>query len=184
MVRSYGPRIGRRRAQRLVMTTQLISRTAAGTAGAGPSTSPANNVDGSVVAYSTSAPDLIGADPRGATQVVRATVQAATVEHRLVSRIDSGAPGAGRSGAPSVTAKGEWVFFHTAAADVGWDTLLGRDVNGVQDIAFFLQVDDSRLLLARTGATSAAANPVTSPHGNYVVFERAGQIWLNYLGPK
>lgn len=184
MVRSYGPRIGGRRAQRLLLTTQLVSRTAAGRAGAGPSTRPANNVDGSVVAYVTRAPDLIGGDPGGAAQVVRSTVAGGTVDRRLVSRDDAGAPGAGASGAPSVTAKGEWVFFHSAAADVAWDTLRGRDANGVQDIAFFLLEDGSRRLLARTGATAHAANPVTSPHGNYVVFERGGQVWMNYVGPK
>ncbi len=184
MVRSYGAPINRRRAQHLRMSTRLISRADSGGAGSGPSTRPATNVDGSVVAYVTTAPDLVGSDPRGVAQVVRATVDGRVVQRRLVSRVDSGAPGAGASGAPSVTAKGEWVFFHTAAPDVGWDTGRGADRNGVQDIAFFLQVDGSRLLLARTGATSPAANPVTSPHGNYVVFERAGRVWLNYVGPK
>ena len=184
MVRSYGVRINRRRAQQLRMTTQLISRTDEGKAGAGPSRRPANNVDGSVVGYVTTAPDLIGGDPHGAPQVVRASVDDRVVERKLVSRVDSGAPGSGPSGAPSVTAKGDWVFFHTAAPNVAWDTARGADVNGVQDIAFFLQVNSSRLLLARSGATSPAANPVTSPHGNYVVFERAGQVWLTYLGPK
>jgi len=101
-----------------------------------------------------------------------------------VSRVDAGGPGTGASGAPSLTAAGEWVFFHTAAANVAWDVTRGRDVNGVQDIAFFLQANDTRLLLARTGARSPAANPSTSPHGNYVAFERGGQIWLNYIGAK
>ena len=184
MVRSYGRRINRRRAQHLRMTTQLISRTDAGRAGSGPSTNPASNVDGSVVSYVTRAPDLVGADPRGAPQVVRATIGGRVIDRRLVSRTDSGAPGAGSSGAPSVTAKGEWVFFHTAAPDVAWDTARGRDANGVQDVAFFQQVNGARVLLARAGATAPAANPVTSPHGNYVVFERSGQVWLNYVGPK
>lgn len=184
MVRSYGPRVGGRRAQRLLMTTRLISRNDAGMAGNGPSTSPATNVDGSVLAYVTSAPDLVGRDPGGASQVVRAIVRGDAVDRRLISRTDSGAPGAGRSGAPSLTAGGEWVFFHTAAADVAWDSARGADANGVQDIAFFLQVDGSRRLLAQTGATSPAADPVTSPHGNYVVFERGRQVWLSYIGPK
>lgn len=184
MLRSYGPRINRRRAQRLVMTTQLISRNDAGSAGRGPSTSPATNVDGSVVAYTTTAPDLIGGDPHGAPQVVRAAVSGGVIDRRLASRVDSGAPGAGASSAPSVTAKGDWVFFHTAAADVAWDTARGADVNGVQDIAFWRVLDSVRLRLARSGATSPASDPATSAHGNYVVFERAGQVLLNYLGAK
>ena len=65
-----------------------------------------------------------------------------------------------------------------------WDTVRGRDANGVQDIAFFLQANNTRLLLARTGASRPAANPSTSPHGNYVVFDRGGQVWLNYIGAK
>ena len=184
MVRSYGPAAGGRRAQRLRLTTRLISSNGAGRAGDGPSRSPANNVDGSIVAYVTTAPDLVGGDPGGATQVVRVTRHGGAVARRLVSRVDSGAPGAGSSGAPSLTAAGEWVFFHTAAADVAWDVTRGRDVNGVQDVAFFLQANDTRLLLARSGATTPAANPATSPHGNYVAFERRGHIWLNYLGAK
>lgn len=115
---------------------------------------------------------------------MRASIAGRTIDRRLVSRVDAGAPGAGTSGAPSVTAKGEWVFFHTAAADVAWDSARGRDADGVQDIAFLLLADGSRRLLARTGASAPAANPVTSPHGNYVVFERDGQVWMNYVGPK
>ena len=184
MSRSYGPRIGGRRAQRLRLATRLVSSNGAGRAGSGPSRSPANNVDGSIVAYVTTAADLVGGDPRGAAQIVRVTTNGSTVARRLVSRVDAGGPGAGASGAPSLTAAGEWVFFHTAAANVAWDVTRGRDVNGVQDIAFFLQANDTRLLLARTGARSPAANPSTSPHGNYVAFERGGQIWLNYIGAK
>ncbi len=184
MVRSYGPRIGGRRAQRLVMTTQLVSRTGAGRAGNAPSTSPASNVDGSVVAYTTTASDLIGAETGGISQVMRAAVSAGAIQGGLVSHADSGAPGAGASGAPSVTAKGDWVFFHTAAPNIGWDTVRGPDVNGVQDIVFWRTLDSVRLLVARSGASSPSSGPVTSPHGNYVVFERAGQAWLNYVGEK
>jgi hypothetical protein len=186
MVRSYGPVINRRRAQRLLMTTQLISRNDAGRSGNGPSTSPATNVDGSVVAYASIAPDLIGGDPGGASQIVRAAVNGSTIDRRLASRVDSGAPGAGVSGAPSLTSKGDWVFFHTAAPNVAWDTAPSRgpDLNGVQDVAFWRVLDGVRLRLARTGATLPAANPATSAHGNYLVFERGGQVLLNYVGAK
>ncbi|MDQ3849513.1 MAG: hypothetical protein M3296_02715 [Actinomycetota bacterium] len=184
MVSADGRRRKGRRSQHLRMTTRLISRNGAGQAGRGASTSPATNLDGGVVAYATTAPDLIGADARGASQVVQATVRGRAMETRLASHTPSGAPGSGPSGAPSVTAGGSWVVFQTAADDVAIDTARGRDTNGVQDIALFTQVADARVLLARQGATSAAANPMTSPHGNYVVFERAGHVWLDYIGPK
>src|SRR5439155_6196224 len=62
MVRAYSKRVHGRRPQFLRMTTQLVSRDAAGRPGSGPSTSPASNVDGSAVAYATTAPNLIGTD--------------------------------------------------------------------------------------------------------------------------
>ena len=183
MVRSYGVRINGRRAQHLRMATRLISKNGSGVAGSGPAASPASNVDGSMLAYVTTAPDLVGGHAE-APQVIRATVRAGQVDRLLVSRVDSGEPGAGASGAPSLTAGGEWVFFQTAAPDVAWDTARGADSNGVADIAVWLQVSGARLLLARTGASAPAAKPVTSPHGNYVVFERRAQVWLNYIGAK
>ena len=106
------------------------------------------------------------------------------VQGRLASRTSAGAAGGGASAAPTLTAKGDWVFFQTAAADVATDVTTGPDLNGVADIALCRQVSPACLLLARTGATSPAANPMTSPHGNYLVFERGGQALLNYIGAK
>lgn len=34
------------------------------------------------------------------------------------------------------------------------------------------------------GATGPTTNPMTSPHGNYVVFERGGQVHLLHVGAK
>lgn len=132
----------------------------------------------------TTASGLIGAHPRGASQVIHAAVREATVDRLLVSRADSGAPGAGASGAPSLTAGGEWVLFQTAAPDAAWGTARGADANRITDIAFWLPVGGARLLLARSGASRARFRAGDSPHGNYVVFDRDGQVWLNYVGPK
>ena len=40
------------------------------------------------------------------------------------------------------------------------------------------------LAARRGGARGPTTNPVTSPHGNYVVFERGGHAWLLYVGEK
>ena len=54
------------------MNTSLVSAGPDGRAGSGPSTSPANNVDGSIVAFVTTAPDLVGRATGGVPQIVTA----------------------------------------------------------------------------------------------------------------
>ena len=41
-----------------------------------------------------------------------------------------------------------------------------------------------RWVLDELNARAAASDPMTSPHGNYVVFERGDRVWLNYVGPR
>ena len=41
-----------------------------------------------------------------------------------------------------------------------------------------------RWLLGERGATAPSTNPMTSPHGNYIVFERGGNVFLLYIGEK
>ena len=60
MTRGYGRKFRGRRPPQLRMNTSLVSAGADGRAGSGPSTSPASNVDGSMVAFVTTAADLIG----------------------------------------------------------------------------------------------------------------------------
>lgn len=172
MERRYGRKIRGRRSQYLAMTTSLVST------GRGESHSPSTNVDGTVVAYATTDPLFSRV---GEPQVVQVD---ATGQRTLVSRTDAGAPGDGPSGAPTVSAGGSWVIFQSAASDVG--TVAGRrpDANGVQDIQLFTRTTGERWVLAERGATAPARDPMTSPHGNYVVFERNGHVHLNYVGPK
>ena len=59
MSRRYGKKIKGRRVQYLRMDTRLVSAGANGLAGSGPSTQPASNVDGSIVAFATTAGDLV-----------------------------------------------------------------------------------------------------------------------------
>lgn len=173
MVRAYGRRVHGHSPQYLKMTNVLVSR-----GGSRPSRSPASNVDGAMVAYVTSAPELVGADPHGIPQIVQ-TTGAST---KLISRTATGGPGNGASAAPASTAAGSWVVFQSAATDVGLDPNRRADVNGVQDIQLYTPFD--RWLIASDSANGPASDPKTSPHGNYVVFERAGQVWLNYVGAR
>ena len=185
MTRRYGPRIHGRSAQQLRMDTRLVSADGDGRAGAGPSHSPASNVDGGVVAFVTAAADLVGHGTGGRPQVVKATLGAAGPPRlRLQSRGAGGAPGNGPSGDPSVTAGGTWVLFESDATDVGVTTARRPDTNGVRDAMLATEPSGERWLLGERGARGATTNPMTSPHGNYVVLERAGFVYLLYVGPK
>ena len=185
MTRRYGPRIHGRRAQRLRMDTRLVSAARGGRAGAGPSGSPASNVDGSVVAFVTTAADLVGLATGGRSQVVKAAMDRGRRPRlRLASRTSGGRPGNGSSRAPSVTAGGTWVVFESDATDIGLTTARRPDVNGVTDAMLATEPSGERWLLGERGPGGPTRNPMTSPHGNYMVFERAGHAYLLYVGPK
>jgi len=183
MARAYLPRRGGRRAQRLRMHTRLVSASH-GRAGAGASESPASNVDGSVVAFATTAPELVGRGANGHPQVVQAVLDRDGVRTRPASGTARGAAGNGPSGSPSLTAGGSWVVFQSSASDVGVTTTRGPDANGGQDALLFTQPSGERWILGQHGSSASTANPMTSAHGNYVVFERGGQVHLLYVGPK
>jgi len=121
----------------------------------------------------------------GHAQVAAATLRDGGPPHlRLASSARGGQPGNGPSGAPTVTAGGSWVIFESHATNVGLTTLRRPDVNGVGDAMVATEPSGERWLLGERGALGVTTNPMTSPHGNYVVFERGGYVHLLYVGPK
>ena len=185
MTREYGRRIKGRRVQRLRMDTSLISAGPDGRAGAGASHSPASNVDGSIVAFVTAAADLMGRPTGGVSQIVSAKVDgSASPPMRLASRTLGGGPGNGASAAPSLTAGGSWVVFDSEATDVGVTTTRGPDTNGVRDAMLSTEPSNEQWLLGEVGARVPTTDAMTSPHGNYIVFERGGFAQLLYVGEK
>jgi hypothetical protein len=183
MVRRYGRRVHGRSPQYLKMVTRLVSAGPGGHAARGASLMPASNVDGSIVAFTTTAPDLIGA-ASPFPQVVQAKLAGGAPRIRLASRTDAGRPGNGISTIPTVSAAGSWVMFQTAASDVGHFTGGRADVDHVDDVVLFAESTGERWVISERGSTAPALDPMMSPHGNYVVFERGGQVQLAYLGPK
>jgi hypothetical protein len=179
MERAYGRRVRGRKLQFLRMDTRLISATPSGDAGNGASYAPAVNTTGSVVAFTTTASNLAGGSAH--PQVVQAEVGSGAVRTRLASRGASG-PGNGPSGAASVSAGGTWVIFESAASDVGTTTQRRPDGNGTSDAMLFTQSSGERWLLGENSGRAPTTDPATSPHGNYVVFERGGQVHLLYVG--
>jgi hypothetical protein len=166
------------------MDTRLVSAGPDGRAGAAASHSPGSNVDGTVVAFVTTAGDLVGRATRGISQVVKAHVGAGSPALRLASRTSRGAPGNGPSTAPTLTAGGTWVMFESDATDIAVTTARRPDVNGVRDAMLSTEPSGERWLLGERGATGPTTDPMSSPHGNYVVFERGGHATLLYVGPK
>ncbi len=184
MSRRYGKKIKGRSVQYLRMDTKLVSVGSNGLAGSGASTQPANNVDGSIVAFTTTASDLVRTG--GVAQIAKAEVPSGTgrPQVRLASTTAGGAPGNGASAAPSLTAAGSWVLFESDATDVGVTSNRQPDTNGVRDAMLATEPSGDRWLLGERGADGPTTNPMTSPHGNYVVFERGGTVHLLYVGEK
>ena len=73
--------------------------------------------------------------------------------------------------------------FDSAASDVGVTTSRGPDTNGVRDAMISTEPSGDRWLLGE-GAARPTTNPMTSPHGNYIVFERGGHAQLLYVGER
>jgi hypothetical protein len=161
MTRKYLPKVKGRSAQTLAMQTRRIA--------GGGADQPATNVDGTVLAFRAGG-QVLQARPAGQTKVV--------------SRNDGGTPGNGASARPTLTAGGTWVIFESEASDVGDRAGRKPDDNGVRDIMLFTEVSGERWILGERGADKPATDPMTSPHGNYVVFIRDGRALLNYVGPK
>ena len=76
------------------------------------------------------------------------------------------------------------MLFESDATDVGVTSNRQPDTNGVRDAMLATEPSGDRWLLGERGAGGPTTNPMTSPHGNYVVFERGGTVHLLYVGEK
>ena len=76
------------------------------------------------------------------------------------------------------------MIFESAASDIATTGNRRPDTNGTTDAMLFTQASGERWLLGENAGRAPTTNPVTSPHGNYVVFERGGQVHLLYVGAR
>lgn len=177
--RHLGPVVNGRRVQGLELITRLVSRGAGGQPGNGPSSNPALDATGFVLAYETRAGNLVDGDLRGHTQIVRTRVDGDARHHAWVSTSRSGL-GDGSSHNPTVTDGGTGFFFDTAARNLRPD----GDQNPAREVLFA----DPPIVIS-TGLDGRplpqdAARADTSPHLNYVMFDAGGFVYLRYMGPK
>jgi Tol biopolymer transport system component len=138
----------------------------------GPSSQPDISADGRIVAFTSSATNLVPGDTNGQPDVFVRDLERGTT--RRVSVASSGAQAGGPSSAPAVDADGSAIAFESSAAD-----LVAGDTNGVADV--FVHASDGRterVSISSSGrqqdkAISApyAAAPDISGDGRYVVFD-------------
>ncbi len=137
--------------------------------GSTAASAPSTSADGMITAFVSNAGDLAADHPAGTSQVyIRDRRRGIT---RLISRATgvSGAPGAGSSSAPSISADGRYIAFVTASNNI--DTEDGDDN---QDV-FVRDISTNVTRLISRGTANGAANgtsnqPSISPDGRYVAF--------------
>ncbi len=147
--------------------TTLVSRTPGGQPGAGASSEPALTADGTIVAFTSEAADLVADDANGASDVF--TWERSTGLVRRVSVSSGGGEATGASSAPAVSADGRYVAFASTAPD-----LVGGDTNGVADVFVHDRSTGTttRVSVTASGAQVAGAStePSISATGDWVAF--------------
>jgi len=175
-------------------TTTLVSKDSGGTAGNGDSTQARISADGRYVTFASNASNLVAGDTNGTRDIFRHDLQTGTTIR--VSVATGGTQSNGFSRAPSITADGNMIAFHSAATN-----LVGGDSNGVNDIFVHTVSNNSTVRVSVSSAGAQASdpsagnfqigsiNPSISATGRFVAFaslannltdgDRAGQYFAN-----
>ncbi len=136
----------------------------------GPSSHPTINEDGSVVAFSSAATNLVSGDTNGRLDIFVCDRNRGTLE--IVSVASDGRQGNGDSILPAISADGRFVAFKSLA-----DNLVPNDRNGVVDVFVF---DRQGRTVERVSVNTAGGNaddfsfpPAISGDGRFVAFGSA-----------
>jgi Tol biopolymer transport system component len=145
-------------------TTSRVSQSSDGAQGDGPSGEPAVSDDGRIVAFTSSAANLVAGDTNGHPDVFVHDRAAGTTTR--VSVAGTGAQGDGAASAPAVSGDGRYVAFTSAATN-----LVAGDTNGRPDVF----VHDRQ-----TGATTregpGGANPTLDDAGSALAYDAGGRL--------
>jgi len=149
-------------------STTILSVGPGGQPGNGNSSFVSISADGRYVAFGSSASDLVSGDANGVDDVfLRNRRNGTTVRVSLAS---SGAEGDAGSYAPSVSADGRYVAFHSYASN-----LVAGDTNGVSDVFVRDRATGTttRVSVDSAGleATGESFYPSISADGRYVAFQ-------------
>ena len=147
-------------------STRRVSVGPNGVQGDEQSSSPALSADGSVVAFLSSATNLVTGDTNEEADVF---VRDLTTGSTSVVKGSGGAPADGAASAPALSADGRDLAFTSAATN-----LVGGDTNGVEDVFVFNRAAGSveRVSAAPGGvqANRGSAAPSLSADGRFVAF--------------
>jgi hypothetical protein len=168
--------------QALRFRTDVVSQ-----GGNGASSDASVSDDGRYVAYQTLASNLLPGDSNGVSDVAAANMAGHVPQQGWVSKSKGiGQPGNGASGEPDMSGAGDFVLFDSEATNL----LPSRshiDPDGVRDVFLWNRPTSNASLESRTAdnlfLTTPSTNPSTSSHGNYVLYESGGMVYLRYEGP-
>ena len=155
-------------------TTRLVSAAVGGGPAAGGSEAPVISAGPMyAVAFSSSATNLLPVpDTNGMTDIFRGAGDPMMSSTELMSVASDGSPALGFSGAPSISADGQFIAFSSSA-----ENLLPDDTNGVTDV-FVKTVGGSieRVSLAddESESTDESDSPSISADGDRVAFHSSG----------
>ncbi len=155
------------------LATTRVSLASGGAQAHGDSTAPRLSGDGMLVAFASTAADLVAGDANGKQDIfVHDRLANTTVR---VSVAAGGAEAHGDSGEPAFARDGSRVAFSSSAAD-----LVPGDLNGKQDIFVKLLATSEVLRASLTAAgaalTADASAPAISGDGRFVAFVSLGQF--------
>nr|WP_281720037.1 hypothetical protein [Nitrosomonas nitrosa] len=148
-------------------STLRVSVASTGEEANGPSKQPSVSTSGSVVAFTSTATNLVPADTNGVSDVF--VHDASTAQTFRVSVDSAGAEGNGVSEQPSISGDGRFVAFRSAA-----DNLVPGDTNGLSDIFVhdLLTGTTERASVATNGdqLTAASSLPFLDEDGSSLAF--------------
>ena len=148
--------------------TTLISKSAAGQLGNGPSSRPSVSADGNFVAFHSDASNLVSGDTNFVADVFVYDVQKDTIE--LISKSSTGVLGNGLSSVPSISEDGSRVAYRSVASN-----LVPGDTNFLRDV--FLHDrgtgETTRVSVSTAGAqgNGDSSRPSISHDGTHVGFQ-------------
>ncbi len=154
-------------------TTEAVSALANGTTAAGDSTAPAISADGDVIAFASTAANLVGGDTNSGSDVFRRDRTAATTTRVSVST--GGVQVGPGSAAPAISADGRLIAFTSSASNV-----IANDTNFATDVFVRNLNTLTTSMVSVDGGDvqgeGSSHHPTVSADGRYVAFVTPAQL--------
>lgn len=152
---------------RLMNITQRVSISNNGEEGNGDSCDPSISADGSYIAFSSSASNLVADDTNGCNDVFVYDRTSNTVKRISIS--NTGKEGDGDSYEPSISGDGNFIAFTSYA-----DNLINNDTNDCSDVFVYNQTSETikRISISSNGEQGMGDSyePSISADGRYIAF--------------